>query len=301
MTSVSKLSELSELSEYNFTIMDNYKKNLVIPNEDIFSKYIRIIKDYCNLFLDEIINIEKNYNKYLFIHGLKIISHVFNILLLYTNNLDFTLYHMQKAYFYYVEFISQIDNINHSFLQLNSKDAAIFVYKKTIFEIDNDIKKLFVNENYIKLNNIYLITQIYNNVIYIFISNQYTIKEILDNLEKFENNFLDFIKFKESVKNVKLKNSKTYFQENQNTKLKFLHIFLNYFLNNSNEDNSNEDNSNEDNSNKNILEYLDSIFNKIKKSDSKKINSSIKNINNYNFSMYTNYTPNKFINILIKD
>jgi hypothetical protein len=53
------------------------------------------------------------------------------------------LYHTQKSFIYYIEFITQIGDENNNFLQLNSKDATLFVYKKSIFEINNDIKKDF--------------------------------------------------------------------------------------------------------------------------------------------------------------
>ena len=71
------------------------------------------------------------------------LKHIFNILLLYTRNLKLTIHHCKKAYLFYVEFIGQIGNDNHSYLQLNSKDAILFVYKKTIFEINNEYRKQF--------------------------------------------------------------------------------------------------------------------------------------------------------------
>ncbi len=63
--------------------------------------------------------------------------------MLYTNNIELVLYHTQKSFIYYIEFITQIGDENNNFLQLNSKDATLFVYKKTIFEINNDIRKDF--------------------------------------------------------------------------------------------------------------------------------------------------------------
>ena len=46
---------------------------------------------------------------------------------------------------FYVEFIGQIGDDNNSYLQLNSKrDATFFVYKKTIFELNNEYRKQFV-------------------------------------------------------------------------------------------------------------------------------------------------------------
>ena len=49
----------------------------------------------------------------------------------------------QKSFYYYIEFIGQIGDSNHQFLQLNSKDATLFVFKKTVFEINSDHRKIF--------------------------------------------------------------------------------------------------------------------------------------------------------------
>ena len=45
-------------------------------------------------------------------------------------NLSLTLYHCKKSFLYYVEFISQIGDEGNSYLQLNTKDAILFIYKK---------------------------------------------------------------------------------------------------------------------------------------------------------------------------
>ena len=55
----------------------------------------------------------------------------YTFLLLYTRNLELSIYHTQKSILYYIEFIGQIGDDNHSFLKLNSKDATLFVFKKT--------------------------------------------------------------------------------------------------------------------------------------------------------------------------
>ena len=78
------------------------------------------------------------------------LKHIFNMLLLYTKNLKLTVHHCKKAYLFYVEFIGQIGNDNHSYLQLNSKDAMLFVYKKTIFEINNEYRKQYEINNSIE-------------------------------------------------------------------------------------------------------------------------------------------------------
>ena len=84
------------------------------------------------------------------------------MMFLYTKNINLTLSHCNKALYYYIEFIGQIGEDSHSYLQLNSKDATLFIYKKTIFELNNDYRKSYVLgakdkeilETLIKLNNI---------------------------------------------------------------------------------------------------------------------------------------------------
>ena len=95
---------------------------------------------YCgeNIFIQEPI-----YYLYVIVKGIECISNVFITLLLYTKNFNLVYYHCQKAFCYYVEFISQIGNENHSFLKLNAKDAILFVYRKSIFQVDNDFKKKY--------------------------------------------------------------------------------------------------------------------------------------------------------------
>ena len=113
---------------------ENYNKVIGVPITLIFKKYVELIHEYL-LFSNDNVYIQKPmYLKYVLIRGLETIQNVFNILLLYTKNLDLVTYHCQKSYYYYVEFIGQIGDDNHSFLQLNSKDATLFVYKKTIFD-----------------------------------------------------------------------------------------------------------------------------------------------------------------------
>jgi hypothetical protein len=60
--------------------------------------------------------------------------------------------------------MGQVGNENHSFLQLNSKDASLFVYKKTIFDINNEYRKQFeeLEENTKIIENVNLLITIYN-------------------------------------------------------------------------------------------------------------------------------------------
>jgi len=102
--------------------------------------------------ISEKINI-KNKHHYIFIfeRGIETLIHIFSMIYYYTKNLDLTFYHSQKAYYFYIEFIEQISDDNITFLKLSSKDAVMFVYKKTIFDLNNERKKtlplLTVDEN----------------------------------------------------------------------------------------------------------------------------------------------------------
>jgi|694.fasta_scaffold80079_3 hypothetical protein len=108
---------------------------------DTYMKYVNVINQYLLFGIETIKNQNLEYLKYILIKGLFTISHVFKMLLLFTRNLDLTYHHCQKSYSYYIEFIGQIGDDAITYLQLNSKDAALFVYKKTIFDINQEYKK----------------------------------------------------------------------------------------------------------------------------------------------------------------
>ena len=155
--------------------IQNYNKKLDAPNEIILKKFNEIINEYLLHFIDN--NILKNidYSNFILVRGLKTLTHIFNLLLLYTKNINLTVYHCKKAYLFYVEFIGQIGNDNHSYLQLNSKDATLFVYKKTIFEINNEYRKtLEISdiEERDTFNYISKYTEIYNGIIESVIDNE---------------------------------------------------------------------------------------------------------------------------------
>src|SRR5210317_348621 len=91
-------------------------------------------------------------------------NYIYNFLLLYTKNLDLTIYHTQKSILYYIEFIGQIGDDNHSFLKLNSKDATLFTYKKTIFDVNQEYRKEYEESKETKkrLKNLSLFINVYN-------------------------------------------------------------------------------------------------------------------------------------------
>lgn len=153
-----------EEQKYVLYNTNNYLKNLSMNNyNEYLSKYVDIINEFLIHSSTSFEVKDKNY--YIFLHerGLDTLKHIFKQLLYYTKNIDLTTYHCKKAYLYYVEFISQIGDDTHSYLQLNSKDATLFVYKKTIYDINNSYKqKCFVTDKEKK------IFELMNNVINIY-------------------------------------------------------------------------------------------------------------------------------------
>ena len=133
---------LDTMESYLLNSVVNYKTYLDKSSlNEILIKYTSLIMEYIEL-VSEKINIKKiHYYKYIFIRGLDTITTVFKLLLYLTKNIELTYYHSQKAFYFYVEFIEQISDDQNSFLQLSSREACMFVYKKTIFEINNDFRK----------------------------------------------------------------------------------------------------------------------------------------------------------------
>lgn len=136
----------------NISDIENYYPTFDLKTTGVVSKSITLLlSEFLNYITKQIKNVKNsNYNLFIIQRGFETIIHCYKFLLLYTKNIDLALYHTKKAYIYYVEFIGQIGYNNHSFLKLNSTDATLFVYKKTIFEINNEYRKNYIeseNEN----------------------------------------------------------------------------------------------------------------------------------------------------------
>jgi hypothetical protein len=130
------------VSPYSLFDKENYLSNNEIDIEKVLEKFNVILTSYIiySYEVDLAIN-NKEILHYLLERGIDTISHVFNILLLYTRNLDLVVYHCDKSLYFFIEFVSQISQEDRSFLQLTSRDACTYVYKKTIFDLNADIKK----------------------------------------------------------------------------------------------------------------------------------------------------------------
>ena len=126
---------------YSLHNIDNFNKTLDISVNDVVNKYSELVVEYLKFIYENIKVQNLTYSKFIVIRGLETITNVFSIILYYTKNIDITYFQCQKSFYYYIEFIGQITEEQHTFLQLNSRDAITYVYKKTFFEINNDFRK----------------------------------------------------------------------------------------------------------------------------------------------------------------
>ncbi len=131
----------NEETKHSLTNPDNYKKSIDCSISIVIEKYFNLILDYYNNIYS-IVHFKNNtYSKYIIIRGLDTLTNVFLNILSSTKNIELTYFHCQKAFYFYIEFIDQISDDEKTFLQLTSRDATTYVYKKTVFEICQEHRK----------------------------------------------------------------------------------------------------------------------------------------------------------------
>ena len=173
----------------NFSLqnLDNYRKNIDNTTSEITEKYYMLIAEYFKFITENIKVKNSNFSKFIIMRGLDTITNVFNSIFYYTKNIDLTYFHCQKSFYFYVEFVGQISEDEKMFLQLSSRDATLYVYKKTIFEINNECKNTIessklINDQ-IEIINSYI--NIYKTLVYKIIQSDVLTKNNLY-IETFE-------------------------------------------------------------------------------------------------------------------
>lgn len=146
-------------TNYSLYNTDNFKKTLDATTCVILNKYKDYIFDFLNIIIDNIKVKNNSYYKFIITRGLETITNVFTIILYYTKNIELTCFHCQKASYFYVEFVAQISEEQNMFLQLSSRDATSYVYKKTIYELNNEFKKNMPIADEKTLNEFSIITE----------------------------------------------------------------------------------------------------------------------------------------------
>ena len=129
-------------NNYSLQNAENYKKDFALDISDCIEKYSILIVEYFKFVKDNIKIKNESFSKFIIIRGLDTITNVFLYILYFTRNIELTYFHSQKSYYFYVEFVSQISDDEKRFLQLTSRDASAYVYKKTIFDISSEFKKI---------------------------------------------------------------------------------------------------------------------------------------------------------------
>jgi len=221
----------------NFSLnhVENYKKDFECNLSEIVNKYAQLIIEYIK-FIQENIKIKnENFAKFIIVRGLETITHVFQYILYITKNIDLTYYHCQKSFYFYVEFVGQITEEDKMFLQLTTRDATMYVYKKTIFDINNELKKLNENNSiefkekvdiissYIKIYETYLLKILQKN------NNVSSHIQDLINITTFLTNFTKKIKISK-IENI---TEKLYYKiENVDKFFEINHLLVKYFLKN---------------------------------------------------------------------
>uniref|UniRef100_A0A6C0AX57 Uncharacterized protein n=1 Tax=viral metagenome TaxID=1070528 RepID=A0A6C0AX57_9ZZZZ len=264
---------MNQISKNNIQNTDNYNKKFQDLPNIIFIKYITLINDYLKHCLDNIFIQNQTYYIYIIKKGITTINNVFKLLLMYTKNLEITYTNCQKSYVYYIEFIGQIGEDNNSFLQLNSKDATLFVYKKTIFDINNDVRKDYISDNLSNqlLGEVDSLIEIYNTILYKLIN---------------QNSIINIIKIiNTDLQNVMQKLIKIYLEKNTSNgdiisnKIQAILIFSINFKQN------------------NLIDYLDIFIKKLKKKNI--VNIQLLKQYLLQDELYHNISPVKYINNII--
>lgn len=132
------------MKNINLDNVENYKSSIDVSENVLFLKYVGLIHELIECCSESLFIKNKNYLKYIIIKGIQNTLYIYTFLLLYTNNVDLSVYHTQKSILYYIEFVGQIGEDSHNLLKLNTQDATLFIYKKTIFEVNNQHRTNFI-------------------------------------------------------------------------------------------------------------------------------------------------------------
>tara|TARA_B100001758_G_C18416996_1_gene621049 strand:- start:5574 stop:6278 length:705 start_codon:yes stop_codon:yes gene_type:complete len=146
----------------SLSVLNNYLEELQETDIELLKNYTSLIQTLLNHIHTNITIKNMGYLKYIIIYGIESITHIYKFLLLYTKNEPLTNHHCEKSILFYVEFITQIGDDNHSFLQLTSKDAVMFLYKKTLFELDETYVKecIHTKTHMNKIKNFHVLSKI---------------------------------------------------------------------------------------------------------------------------------------------
>lgn len=203
---------------YNINNKDQRFSEIQNTIGEIIIKYAELLHGYMNHFTENIYIQKRETYNYTFKKGISTITHVFNLMFMKSYNIDLAIEYAQRASYYFVEFINQLGDEHQSILGLGPKDATLFAYKKTIFDITDDIPESKENTTFI--NNLTKTINYYNNII----------TYIMENTKISSDNKTTILDRNISNVSKEIMNSIASYEE-YGDKIHVLHIFTEYVLN----------------------------------------------------------------------
>uniref|UniRef100_A0A6C0JGX7 Uncharacterized protein n=1 Tax=viral metagenome TaxID=1070528 RepID=A0A6C0JGX7_9ZZZZ len=100
----------------------------------IIDKYVSVINEYMELIAEsKYMNETSTLASSMYI-GMNSLHRVFEYVILKTKNIEKACHYSKKTFYYYLEYMEQINSSNLC-QNLNHMDAVLFVYRKTIFDL----------------------------------------------------------------------------------------------------------------------------------------------------------------------
>jgi hypothetical protein len=195
---------------------ENYYNCIETDILTILNSYTSLLKHFMKLIYENSIKTNKiNYHLFIMIRGLNTMTNVFNFIFYMTRNVDISLFYGEKSLYLYFEFVSQISSDENTFLQLNTKDAIMYVYKKTIYELNYLFvkKKEITKEEQCKLDKLNEYIKLYENMLI----NLFKINDnaFIKNIQKINRNYESCKK--DETKNNKIKENPKIIKIKENT------------------------------------------------------------------------------------
>ena len=106
----------------------------------IIEKYCLVMNEFIKRIHESKIILKSQQSVMTLSVGITSIHRVFEYTLLHTKQLDKALYQARQTYYYFLEYIEQIQE-SQLISSLNHKDAITFVYKKAIFSLHDGIDR----------------------------------------------------------------------------------------------------------------------------------------------------------------
>ena len=141
----------------NLSNKDNYLPELGCGYRELIKAYMVMVEYYVTTIEQTVQIDDTSYYTYILCKGLENLKNIFRLLLVYTKNKAMSTFQTEKAMLYYAEFIGQISNEHSFIINLNGKDATLFIFKKTLYDVtvkdpsmtDADITTISVMDQFI--------------------------------------------------------------------------------------------------------------------------------------------------------